>query len=50
MNFHTTDKLARGSLNDKSKVVNVYSVTRESVPSYFTSQWKLLEIDLPPEN
>jgi len=34
MNFHTTDKLARGSLNDKSKVVNVYSVTRESAPYY----------------
>ncbi|HJO00350.1 MAG TPA: hypothetical protein QGF86_05740 [Nitrospinaceae bacterium] len=44
MNFHTAGKFGRGSLDNKSRAINVYTITRESTPSYFAGQWKLLEL------
>lgn len=44
MSFHMTDKSVKRSFSTRSRVINVYQIAREPGPSYFTSQWKLLEL------
>ncbi len=44
MSFRTAGKFGRGSLDHKSRAINVHTITRENSPSYFAGQWKLLEL------
>lgn len=44
MNFHKADRLQTGFLHNRARRVNVFHLARETAPSYFTSQWKLLEL------